>query len=77
MSKEKIAMFLQAFAKLEQNVLWKFEAELENVPKNVMISKWLPQSDVLGKIPSNIEIIEMEYKNKQKCRDIAQIFKHR
>lgn len=49
MSAEKIQMFLDVFAKLEENVLWKFEADLPNIPKNVKISKWLPQSDILGK----------------------------
>ncbi|KAJ8951901.1 hypothetical protein NQ318_019880 [Aromia moschata] len=39
---------LDAFAKLKFTVLWKFESELENVPKNVIIRKWLPQNDILG-----------------------------
>lgn len=49
MPKEKVNMFLRTFAKLKQNVLWKFEDEtLQNVPSNVMIRKWYPQSDVLA-----------------------------
>lgn len=40
---------LNAFAKLKQNVLWKFEDDsLTDIPKNVKISKWLPQSDILA-----------------------------
>jgi glucuronosyltransferase len=42
--------FLQAFAKLEQRVLWKFETDsLPGQPSNVKLCKWLPQSDILGK----------------------------
>lgn len=48
---EKKRAILRAFAKLKQNVLWKFEDDtLEDVPENVKISKWVPQSDVLGNI---------------------------
>lgn len=40
---------LNAFGKLKENVLWKFEDEsLKDLPKNVKISKWLPQSDILA-----------------------------
>lgn len=49
MDAEKIKLFLEVFGKLEQNVLWKFEEDLPNKPKNVMTSDWLPQSDILGK----------------------------
>lgn len=49
MPKEKRNAFLKTFSKLKQNVLWKYEDEtLENVPSNVMIRKWLPQSDILA-----------------------------
>jgi glucuronosyltransferase len=40
--------FLSAFSKLKQRVLWKFEAELDNLPPNVRIGKWLPQHDILA-----------------------------
>lgn len=40
---------LNAFAKLPQIVIWKFETdEIEGLPKNVIIRKWLPQNDILG-----------------------------
>ena len=43
-------MFVEAFSKLPQRVLWKWEAdELPNKPNNVMIKKWMPQRDILGK----------------------------
>nr|QQJ43251.1 UDP-glycosyltransferase 1-GP [Mayetiola destructor] len=49
MPKEKIEIFLKVFGKLKQNILWKFENEsLANVPSNVRIQNWLPQSDVLA-----------------------------
>ena len=43
-------MFLEAFRKLPQRVLWKWEAdELVDKPDNVMIKKWIPQRDILGR----------------------------
>ncbi|KAK7865276.1 hypothetical protein R5R35_012573 [Gryllus longicercus] len=39
---------LEAFAELPQRVLWKFESDLPDAPKNVKISKWLPQNDILA-----------------------------
>ncbi|KAJ9581435.1 hypothetical protein L9F63_023367, partial [Diploptera punctata] len=47
--KEKRRAILDAFSELRQRVLWKFESDnLEGVPPNVMIRKWLPQSDILA-----------------------------
>lgn len=49
MPPETTAIFLRVFGKLKQNVLWKFEDDsLPNIPPNVKISKWLPQSDILA-----------------------------
>lgn len=48
MPKEKIDIFLEAFGKLKQRVIWKFEDESYKVPPNVVVSKWLPQSDILA-----------------------------
>jgi glucuronosyltransferase len=43
--------FLEAFSKLEQKVLWKWETDtLPGQPSNVKLGKWLPQSDILGKM---------------------------
>jgi hypothetical protein len=43
--------FVEAFSKLEQKVLWKWETDsLPGQPNNVKLGKWLPQSDVLGKL---------------------------
>lgn len=40
---------VKTFAKLKQKVLWKFETdEIRNLPANVRIERWLPQSAVLG-----------------------------
>lgn len=40
---------LKCFTKLKQNVLWKFENEnLNEIPENVKIVKWLPQQDILA-----------------------------
>ena len=40
-------MFVSAFAKVKQRIIWKFESDLQ-VSKNVMMGKWLPQQDILG-----------------------------
>ncbi|XP_076057684.1 UDP-glucosyltransferase 2-like isoform X2 [Oratosquilla oratoria] len=41
-------LFVAAFARLPQRVIWKCEDELEGLPSNVLLSKWLPQQDILA-----------------------------
>ena len=42
-------LLLNVFSRLKQRVLWKWETEvMEDKPQNVMLSKWLPQQDILG-----------------------------
>ncbi|XP_050537237.1 UDP-glycosyltransferase UGT4-like [Daktulosphaira vitifoliae] len=42
-------MFVNVFHKLKQKVLWKWNTETPfNLSKNVMISDWFPQTDILG-----------------------------
>nr|XP_045604546.1 UDP-glycosyltransferase UGT5-like [Procambarus clarkii] len=41
-------LFVQAFRRVPQRVIWKYEGVIENVPDNVMITKWLPQQDILA-----------------------------
>ena len=49
MSDEKRRIFLNSFRKLKQKVLWKWETEhMEGLPDNVMLSKWLPQQEILA-----------------------------
>ena len=49
MPDEKRQHFLNAFKKLKQKVLWKWETEhMDGLPANVMLSKWLPQQEVLA-----------------------------
>ncbi|XP_021966720.1 UDP-glucuronosyltransferase 2B14 [Folsomia candida] len=49
MSVQKKAMLLNVFSRLKQKVIWKYESDdIENVPKNVYLSKWIPQQDLLG-----------------------------
>ncbi|KAI4466748.1 UDP-glucosyltransferase [Holotrichia oblita] len=46
---EKKKMFLDAFSKLNQIVLWKYEGDdLEDVPKNVIIRKFFAQNNILA-----------------------------
>ena len=48
MPKEKINVFIETFIELKMSVIWKWDAEVPNLPKNVKISPWLPQQDILG-----------------------------
>ncbi|XP_045123982.1 UDP-glycosyltransferase UGT5-like isoform X4 [Portunus trituberculatus] len=48
MPSEYRQIFLEAFRRLPQRILWKYEGELEDVPDNVRITSWLPQQDILG-----------------------------
>ncbi|KAK5648758.1 hypothetical protein RI129_003650 [Pyrocoelia pectoralis] len=47
MSISKRTAILNAFAKLPQTIFWKFESEIDDLPKNVIVRKWLPQNDIL------------------------------
>lgn len=40
--------FIEAFSKIPQTILWKCDRKFENLPKNVIVREWLPQSDLLG-----------------------------
>ena len=41
---------MDAFRKLPQKVIWKWESEIPaDVPSNIMMTKWLPQQDLLGR----------------------------
>ncbi|XP_019872405.2 UDP-glycosyltransferase UGT5 [Aethina tumida] len=48
LSPEKRKTLLDAFKQLKQTILWKFESDIENLPKNVVVRKWLPQNDVIA-----------------------------
>lgn len=48
---EKRQIFMRAFGRLSQRVLWKWENDtMPGKPDNVMIQKWMPQFDVLCKL---------------------------
>ncbi|XP_034255447.1 UDP-glucuronosyltransferase 2B15-like [Thrips palmi] len=46
--KSSVRALLAAFAALPQRVLWKYEDSSLELPPNVRIAAWLPQSDVLA-----------------------------
>lgn len=50
LSPEIIDVFITAFSELPYKILWKWDLDtLAGKPDNVMISKWFPQQDILGK----------------------------
>ena len=53
LSRHMADMFTEALAQLDQKVIWKLGGEApQTVPDNVMITKWLPQNDLLGELCS-------------------------
>ncbi|KAF5282556.1 hypothetical protein FQA39_LY04963 [Lamprigera yunnana] len=48
MSEIKKRHILTAFSRVPATVICKFETDLDDVPKNVIIKKWLPQNDILA-----------------------------
>ncbi|CAG9793355.1 unnamed protein product [Diatraea saccharalis] len=39
---------LKMFSGFKETVIWKFESDLENVPKNIHLTKWAPQQSILA-----------------------------
>ena len=49
MPKDKLEVFLRTFRNIKQRVIWKWEDDkLPDLPKNVLVRKWLPQNDILA-----------------------------
>uniref|UniRef100_A0A1L8EGM8 UDP-glucuronosyltransferase n=1 Tax=Haematobia irritans TaxID=7368 RepID=A0A1L8EGM8_HAEIR len=49
MPEDKLKIFLDVFASMKQKIIWKYEDEnIKNLPKNILIKKWLPQADILA-----------------------------
>lgn len=51
MPRNLVKIFIQVFARIPQQVFWKWEisdALIDNLPPNVKIAEWLPQQDLLG-----------------------------
>ncbi|KAJ8926672.1 hypothetical protein NQ314_020939 [Rhamnusium bicolor] len=48
LSKKRMDLLLSALSELPYKVLWKVEIDdMDNIPSNVEIRKWLPQQDIL------------------------------
>lgn len=49
LSPKVLSSIINSFAKLKERIIWKFENDsLPGLSKNIMISEWLPQSDLLA-----------------------------
>lgn len=66
---EKLNIMMNAFAKIPQTVLMKYESELHNAPKNLIVRSWLPQRDVLDEYDSFV--IDYRYKQTVQVNDFA------
>ncbi len=54
MPEDKKRIFVNVLSKLKQKVLWKWETEeMEGKPANVLLKKWLPQQDIIGRFITN------------------------
>lgn len=41
---------VKMFGELKQTVIWKYDGEdLEDIPKNLVVVKWAPQTSILSK----------------------------
>lgn len=52
MPEHLVQKFVQVFARIPQQVFWKWEKSnglIDNLSDNVKIISWLPQQDLLGK----------------------------
>lgn len=48
---ERVAQLISELSKIKQTVLWKWEDDkVPDLPKNVIVRKWFPQNDILGKL---------------------------
>lgn len=54
LDEEKRKAILGAFGKIKEKVLWKYEDDIEDLPENVKLVKWLPQQDLLGEFLSDV-----------------------
>jgi glucuronosyltransferase len=44
-----VSFLVDVFSCLKQRIIWKWETEdMEGKPDNVLLSKWLPQQDILA-----------------------------
>ena len=48
MSEEKLSVFLNTFKGLKMSVIWKWDEDIPDLPKNIITRSWLPQQDLLG-----------------------------
>lgn len=47
--KDFFSTVIPVLSELPYKVLFKFDGKLDDVPKNFLISKWMPQQDILRK----------------------------
>ncbi|XP_041981637.1 UDP-glycosyltransferase UGT5-like [Aricia agestis] len=49
MSKDKMIAIIETLKELKQRVIWKWnKKDLPGNPKNILVTKWLPQNDILA-----------------------------
>ena len=48
MTEDKRMMMLDVFSRLKERVIWRWEEEMTELPSNVVVSSWLPQTSLLA-----------------------------
>lgn len=41
---------IKGLGRLKQKVLWKYESDIRDLPKNIITRKWLAQNEILGEL---------------------------
>lgn len=54
---------LNVFKKLPYRILWKWNEDIDNLPANVKVSKWLPQQNILGKQYIHVNKLQQFHSN--------------
>ena len=46
---KKLNALKNIFSKIPQRIIWSIKGPIDGLPKNVWISDWLPQKEILGR----------------------------
>ncbi|KAF2366707.1 UDP-glucuronosyl/UDP-glucosyltransferase [Trinorchestia longiramus] len=67
-SHQKKLEFIEAFKRVPQKVIWKYEADDMDLPPNVLKKDWLPQQDILGHPKTRVYISHCGIQSTQEAK---------